>query len=286
MIVLPANEKLALPLSSVQLTEINAYLSTLEPQQILAWGLQHLPNLYQSTAFGLTGLAGTDMLSKLTSNPPPLIFIDTLYHFPETLDLKDRVAARYNVPVHVYRPSGCETAAEFEATYGERLWETNDAVYDFWVKVEPAQRAYAELNAQSLITGRRSSQGAARATLQPLELDSTSTLLKLNPFFAWNFSQVKAYIDENDVPVNALLSQGYKSVGDWHSTVKSGEGDAGEREGRWKGKAKTECGLHVDYFALKKQAMKQTREAELREKDEAKDNLPDAALPSVPVVSS
>jgi phosphoadenosine phosphosulfate reductase len=82
-------------------------------------------------------------------------------------------------------------------------------------------------------------------------------LLKLNPLFAWSFAQVKAYIDANDVPVNKLLSQGYKSVGDWHSTAKSGEGDAGEREGRWKDKAKTECGLHIDQHALKKQAMKQ-----------------------------
>lgn len=68
---------------------------------------------------------------------------------------------------------------------------------------------------------------------------------------------MKAYVDENDVPTNALLAQGYKSVGDWHSTQKSGEGEAGERAGRWAGKAKTECGLHVDYFALKRQAMKQ-----------------------------
>jgi len=68
---------------------------------------------------------------------------------------------------------------------------------------------------------------------------------------------VRAYIDANDVPVNKLLAQGYKSVGDWHSTAKSGEGDAGEREGRWKGKGKTECGLHVDSTTLKKQAMKQ-----------------------------
>jgi phosphoadenosine phosphosulfate reductase len=75
------------------------------------------------------------MLSKLTPNPPHLIFIDTLYHFQETLDLKDEVERRYNVPIHVYRPSGVNTPQEFEALYGERLWETNDAVYDYWVKV-------------------------------------------------------------------------------------------------------------------------------------------------------
>jgi len=267
--VLPVQPTLSLPLSSEQLEQVNDYLSKLEPQEILDWGLLYLPQLFQSTAFGLTGLASTDMLSKLTSTPPPLIFIDTLYHFQETLDLKDDVERRYNVPVHVYQPSGASTSEEFEALYGERLWETNDAVYDYWAKVEPAQRAYAELDVQSIITGRRSSQGAARATLKPLEVDSTG-LLKLNPFFAWSFAQVKAYIDVNDVPVNKLLAQGYKSVGDWHSTAKSGEGDAGERAGRWKDKGKTECGLHVDYFALKKQAMKQRREAELRQKDEAR----------------
>jgi phosphoadenosine phosphosulfate reductase len=125
-------------------------------------------------------------------------------------------------------------------------------------KVEPAQRAYKELGVKSVITGRRSSQGAARSALQPLEIDSTG-LYKLNPFVSWSFTQVKAYIDENNVPRNALLEQGYKSIGDWHSTEKSGEGDAGERAGRWKGKNKTECGLHKDYFTMKLAAQKKVR---------------------------
>jgi len=268
--VLPVQPNLSHPLSNAQLEELNIHLSRLEPPQILAWGLLHLPQLFQSTAFGLTGLAGIDMLSKLTPHPPALIFVDTLYHFQETLDLKDEVARRYNIPIHVYRPPSANTAREFEAQLGERLWETNDALYDYRAKVEPAQRAYAELGVKSIITGRRSSQGAARASLKPLEVDSTG-LLKLNPFFAWSFARVKAYIDEHDVPVNKLLAQGYKSVGDWHSTAKSGEGEAGEREGRWKDQGKTECGLHANYFTLKRQAMKQQREAELRQKDEARD---------------
>lgn len=122
-------------------------------------------------------------------------------------------------------------------------------------QVEPARRAYRELNVQAVITGRRATQGADRANLQPVEVDSTG-LVKVNPLFAWTFAQVKSYVDEHNVPRNALLSQGYKSVGDWHSTVKSGEGDAGERAGRWAGKEKTECGLHQDYFKLKLLAMK------------------------------
>ena len=112
---------------------------------------------------------------------------------------------------------------------------------------------------KSVITGRRASQGADRANLPPLEVDSTG-LLKLNPLFAWTFPFVEWYVKENNVPRNKLLDQGYRSVGDWHSTAKSGDGDTGERAGRWAGKKeKTECGLHVDYFAMKAAAEKKVR---------------------------
>lgn len=117
--------------------------------------------------------------------------------------------------------------------------------------MEPASRAYSQLRVQSVITGRRASQGGDRSSLQPLEIDSMG-ILKLNPFFSWFFDNVNAYIRENNVPYNKLLDQGYKSIGDWHSTSKSGEGDLGERAGRWKGTQKTECGLHKDYFVMKR----------------------------------
>jgi len=116
----------------------------------------------------------------------------------------------------------------------------------------PARSAYDQLSVKSVITGRRASQGAARSSLQPLEVDSTG-LLKLNPLFAWSFKDVETYVNENNVPRNKLLAQGYRSVGDWHSTSKVGEGED-ERAGRWKGKNKSECGLHEDYFKMKAQA--------------------------------
>ena len=109
---------------------------------------------------------------------------------------------------------------------------------------------------QCVITGRRASQGGERYSLRPLEIDATG-LLKLNPLFAWKYAEVIKYIEENRIPTNKLLKQGYKSVGDWHSTQPSGEGDAGERAGRWAGRPdKTECGLHEDYFKIKLQALK------------------------------
>ncbi|KAK7062216.1 putative phosphoadenosine phosphosulfate reductase [Favolaschia claudopus] len=245
---------LDLPLSKDDLAAINAHLRTLTPEEILKWAVESIPGLYQTTAFGLTGLVAIDMLSKITSSPPPLIFLDTLYHFEETYELVEDVRRRYDVPIHVYKPKGCETVADFEKKFGQRLWETNEDVYDFSIKVEPARRAYQDLGVKAVITGRRQSQGADRATLQPLEADETG-LLKLNPLFEWTFPFVEWYVAEYNVPKNKLLDQGYRSVGDWHSTSKVGEGQ-GERAGRWAGKEKTECGLHRNYFAMQERAEK------------------------------
>jgi phosphoadenosine phosphosulfate reductase len=193
-----------------------------------------------------------------------LVFLDTLHHFPETLDLVERVRAKYPlVNIHTFKPEGVETAEEFKDLYGDKLWETDDNRYDYLVKVEPAQRAYRELNAYAVLTGRRRSQGGARGSLDIIEVDETG-LLKINPLANWTFDQIKQYVDENGVPYNDLLDRGYKSVGDWHSTepVKAGED---ERAGRWKGQQKTECGIHnpKSKYAqfLMEQEMKREREA-------------------------
>lgn len=206
-----------------------------------------LPSLYQTTAFGLTGLATLDMLSHITADlnidAPPLIFLDTLHHFPETLALVSRIRSRYSgVPLHVYQPQNASTADEFAAQYGDRLWELDDERYDFLAKVEPAQRANRELGVRALLTGRRRSQGGARGSLPVVEI-SDDGIIKVNPLANWSFGQVKKYIDENNVPYNELLDRGYKSVGDWHSTSPVAEGED-ERAGRWKGREKTECGIH------------------------------------------
>lgn len=246
-----SSSEASLPLISFtkpHLKFLNAQLAALEPLDILRWAKLTLPNLFQTTAFGLTGLATLDMLSKLQSaspgsSPVDLIFLDTLYHFKETLDLVDRIKAKYpNVNLHVYKPDGVSTAAEFEARHGEKLWETNDNLYDWVAKVEPAQRAYADLSVAAVLTGRRRSQGGKRGDLDIIEVDEAG-LIKINPLANWSFAQVKAYVDENEVPYNELLDRGYKSVGDWHSTQPIKEGED-ERAGRWKGQQKTECGIH------------------------------------------
>jgi phosphoadenosine phosphosulfate reductase len=84
--------------------------------------------------------------------------------------------------------------ADFESQHGEKFWEKDEDAYDYLVKVEPAARAYEELNVKAVITGRRKSQGADRASLKVLEYDERG-LLKVNPLIEWSFKQVKDYVD-------------------------------------------------------------------------------------------
>ncbi|KAG0650358.1 Phosphoadenosine phosphosulfate reductase [Hyphodiscus hymeniophilus] len=227
---------------------LNSTLNSLAPIDILRWAKITFPNLYQTTAFGVSGLVTLDMLSKLQKETPSLpsidaIFLDTLYHFQETLDLVEKTKARYpNVTLHVYKPEGVETTAEFEAKHGQEMWKEKPDLYDWVAKVEPAQRAYSDLNVAAVLTGRRRSQGAKRESLEIIEVDEAG-LIKINPLASWSFQQIQDYIRENDVPYNELLDRGYKSVGDWHSTEPVKEGED-ERAGRWKGQQKTECGIH------------------------------------------
>lgn len=132
---------LDLPLSQETLAAINAHLAPLTPQQIIEWAVEHLPGLYQTTAFGLTGLVAIDMLSKLSPPTPPLIFLDTLYHFAETYALVEEVKKRYRRDVHVYKPDGCKDVEAFEAKYGDKPWEKNESVYDWAVKVRRLHKA-------------------------------------------------------------------------------------------------------------------------------------------------
>ncbi|KAI8148944.1 phosphoadenosine phosphosulfate reductase [Fennellomyces sp. T-0311] len=256
---MPVSTTIARIQSSADLTpevlkNLNEHLSTLEPREIIEWAIDHLPNLHQTTALGLTGLVSLDMINKISIDREqphliPLIFLDTLYHFDETIDLVRRCEETYDVKFNIYKPVDCNSAKDLEAEHGEQLWEHDEATYDYLVKVEPAQRAYDQLQVKSIMTGRRRSQNGDRGAIPILEVDSTG-LIKLNPLAYWDFKQVWTYIRANEVPYNALVDQGYRSIGDWHSTKKPVD-ENDERSGRWSGKEKTECGMHQDYFKMR-----------------------------------
>lgn len=209
------------------------------------------------------------MLSRLDIPRPQtvnLIFLDTLHHFKETLDLVDRVQERYpHINIHIYKPNGIDTVDEFNAKFGEKLWEKDEEQYDYVAKVEPGQRSYRDLQVAAILTGRRRSQGGKRGDMPIIEVDEAG-VIKVNPLANWSFDQLQAYIKENDVPYNKLLDRGYKSVGDWHSTKPVADGQS-ERAGRWAGQEKTECGIHNP---RSRYAMF-LREQELKRQEEARD---------------
>jgi phosphoadenosine phosphosulfate reductase len=213
------------------------------PQEILAWALgEYAPRVAISTAFGVEGCALIDMAVKI--DPQVQVFtIDTGFLFPETRALIDRFRQRYGLRVTTLE--GDVTKAEQERRHGLALYARDTDLCCSLRKVEPTRRALVGLDAW--IAGLRRDQGESRAGIQILERydhDDGSPLVKVNPLAAWTRKDTWAYVLEHEVPYNELLDAGYKSVGCWPCTAPVGA-EGGERDGRWAGSTKKECGIHT-----------------------------------------
>lgn len=171
----------------------------------------------------------------LEQEPEASVFaLDTHVLFPETYAVWREIEKRYGIRVHVFEGPSLGRQA---ATHGEALWERNPGLCCAIRKVEPLARALAGLEAW--ITGIRRDQSATRAGTSKIGWDDAHELWKVNPLADWSDADVWAYIEERELPVNALHGRGYASIGCTHCT-RPGSG----REGRWAGTDKTECGLH------------------------------------------
>ena len=176
-----------------------------------------------------------DMLLGIA--PDARVFaLDTHVLFPETYDVWRQVEKRYGIQVEVYQGPSLGRQA---AIHGDALWERNPTLCCAIRKVAPLGEALAGLD--GWITGVRREQSATRAGAVKLGWDERHELWQANPLADWTEAAVDAYIEERNLPVNALHSRGYASIGCTHCT-EPGTG----REGRWTGNDKTECGLHVD----------------------------------------
>lgn len=189
-----------------------------------------------SSAFGPGSLVVMHALHGLGIRLP-VLFVDTLHHFPETLELVERVTERYDLDVRVFRPAA--TREEFEERYGPRLWERDLDRYQDVSKVEPFRRATEAFD--GWFTGRRRHQSQTRADLPVIE---PGEKLKVNPLATWSKGDVWRFILDNDIPYNPLHDRGYPSIGDEPLTTAVGDGED-ERAGRWRGLDRTECGIHT-----------------------------------------
>jgi phosphoadenosine phosphosulfate reductase len=168
-----------------------------------------------------------------------VVFLDTGYHFPETIGTRDAVAATLPVTIKTIHPR--QTVEEQDASFGARLYERNPDQCCALRKVNPLRAALKDYTAWA--SGLRRDESDGRRHIGVVEWDARRSMVKINPIAAWNQQDVDAYIAANGVILNTLLFDGYGSVGCLPCTrrIKPGE-DA--RAGRWAGMSKTECGIH------------------------------------------
>lgn len=170
----------------------------------------------------------------------PVLFLDTGYHFAETIGTRDAVEAMYDIALVNVTPE--QTVAEQDAGHGKDLFASNPALCCRLRKVQPLARTLGGYSAW--VTGLRRVEAPTRANAPLISFDEQFGLVKINPIAAWSDEEFDAYIAANNVLVNPLVDEGYPSIGCAPCTVKPAAG-ADPRSGRWAGSAKTECGLHA-----------------------------------------
>ncbi|MCU0526967.1 MAG: phosphoadenosine phosphosulfate reductase [Elainella sp. Prado103] len=233
-------------ISQLDLEWLNRKFTTAEPIEILTWCVQQIPTgLVQTSAFSVNGMAITDLLYRqLRPIPPiPVIFLDTLHHFPETLDLVAKAQAFYRLDLRIYQTPHVQNQAEFADRYGAALWVKDVQQFHQITKIEPLQRALRDLQVSAWITGRRRDQSSTRSDLPVFERDKQGRL-KVNPLVNWTQKDSWRYVMEHGLMYNSLYDQGYASIGDQPLTTPIAVGEE-ERAGRWRGSQKTECGIHL-----------------------------------------
>ncbi len=239
-------EKALSPKPPPDLSAIEGRLISKEPRDILYWAIQtYRQSLVIATGFGPEGVVIIHLLSQIDPTVK-ILCIDTDLFFDETYALRDRLCTRFGLNIALL-PCGLSLEKQAEL-YGDRLWERDPDLCCYLRKVEPLRRYLAAIvpaDKRAWVTGIRRDQTLARANAKIVEWDATNGLVKINPLAGWSSSQVWETIRTNDLPFNPLHVRGYASIGcrTCTSPVEPGQPP---RSGRWKGFAKTECGLHSE----------------------------------------
>jgi phosphoadenylyl-sulfate reductase (thioredoxin) len=210
------------------------------PEEVLCWAAgRYAPRLAFATGFGPEGLVILDLIARHRL-PVDVFTLDTGLFFPETYALWRRLEERFGLKIRAVRAADSLEAQA--ARHGEKLWEREPDLCCALRKVEPLAAALAPHEAW--ISAIRGDQTKDRAVAGVVEPDPRYGLVKVNPLLSWTSEQVWSHLRAQDIPTNPLHEQGYPSIGCWPCTsaVRPGE-DA--RAGRWRGRAKTECGLHA-----------------------------------------
>lgn len=205
--------------------------------EILAWAAETFGG-----RFCVTSSMEDAVVAHLASRALPgvdVVFLDTGYHFEETIGTRDAVQAVMDVNVITLTPR--QTVAEQDAEYGPRLHERDPDLCCGLRKVRPLEEGLRGYVAWA--TGLRREESPTRADTPVVGWDEKRRKVKVSPIARWTQDDVDAYVAEHGVLTNPLLMDGYASVGCAPCTRRVLEGEDA-RAGRWAGRGKTECGLH------------------------------------------
>jgi len=228
MFLEPAPSATVVSFDDDELAELNAEFERLPASKIIQWAVDSFaPHLSLSAS-----MQDAVLIDLATKVDPAIevVFIDTGYHFPETLETVEVVRRRYglNLRIMTVQP------------FAEDLWRIDPENCCSSVKVGQLDRALA--GKVAWMSGLRRSEAETRASA-PIVGRDLRGLIKVNPIATWTDADVAYYIEANDVPRNPLLERGYLSIGCEPCTTLPSDPDD-PRSGRWKGQDKTECGLH------------------------------------------
>lgn len=213
-----------------------------DPLDVIRWALGAHRRVLMPSAFNLNGVVLIDLAVR-AGYRGEVVFVDTGYHFPETLATRDRLAARYPELTFVTLNDG---ASPEDGQTDPALYAADADACCAVRKVAPLQSYLRAQAPDALLNARSRDQATTRADIPFVEQGAR---VKVNPLAHWTRERLEAYAREHDLPVNPLYFDGFLSVGCWTCTraVRPGE-DA--RAGRWAGKGKTECGLWAGGNAL------------------------------------
>jgi phosphoadenosine phosphosulfate reductase len=209
--------------------------------KVLSWAYQEYgESIIYSCSFGAEGMVLIDLISKIKKDAE-IVFLDTDLHFPETYTLIENVKAKYpELNIRLIKPDVNLDQQAHE--HGSALWLRNPDQCCYIRKVKPLEETLK--GAAAWISGLRREQSPSRSMTNFVNKDERFLSIKVCPLIHWSWDDVWNYIRENSLPYNELHDNGFPSIGCFPCTrpVSSG-GDS--REGRWAGKGKTECGLHI-----------------------------------------
>lgn len=205
---------------------------------IAAWAAENFPG----TLTVACSMADAVLPHVVAEKAPgvDVLFLDTGYHFSDTLVERQLVAETLDVNIVDVTPK--LSVAEQDAEYGKDLFSRDPAACCRMRKVEPLRAALGEYEAW--VTGVRRDEGPTRANAPVVSWDDAFGLVKINPLVTWSLEDLLRYSTEHSLPVNLLVTNGYPSIGCEPCTQAVAEGEDA-RAGRWSGFAKTECGLHA-----------------------------------------